>query len=273
MTEQLINDHSRNYRVSLEVFSGPLDLLLYLIQKEEVDIYDIPIARITTQYLRYIDMMKTLNLEVAGEFILMAASLIRIKTKLLLPHDETGAGEMDMREELIMALVEYKKYKEAGEILREKALEEELRFVPPSPVETVERRVDLNPVTSLYDLLIAFREVLAGTGERAMHEVDPQEISIEDRIRFIMGVLMEKESATFGELFADLPRKIVAIVTFVAVLELARTRRIRLFQSRPFAEMRVYRGETFYSSRLKMDLVESPTGKEQMIYNETEPVH
>ena len=112
------NGNNGDYRVELEVFSGPLDLLLYLIKKEEVDIYNIPIARITSQYLRYIEMMHGLNLEIAGEFVLMAATLIRLKARLLLPRDESDSEEIDPREELILALVEYKKFKEAGEILR-----------------------------------------------------------------------------------------------------------------------------------------------------------
>jgi len=273
MTEQLVGTRSENYCVDLKVFSGPLDLLLYLIQKEEVDIYDIPIARITRQYLRYVEMMKTLNLDVAGEFILMAAILIRIKTKLLLPRDEADTGELDAREELIMALVEYRKYKEAGEILREKALQEELNYIPPSPVERVETRIDLSPATSLYDLLVALREVLTRSREERIHEVNAQEVSIEDRIRYVMAVLREKEFATFSDLFADMPRKIVAVVTFIAVLELARTRRIRIFQSRPYAEIRVYRGEKFDSFRLKIDLVEFSSEEERTVHHETEPVH
>ncbi len=134
MTTATINPPADDNRVDLAVFHGPLDLLLYLIRKEEVDIYDIPIAKITRQYLKYIELMTTLNLEMAGEFILMAATLIRIKTRMLLPRGESDADEPDPREELIWALIEYKKYKEAGEILREKALLEERNYIPPSPV-------------------------------------------------------------------------------------------------------------------------------------------
>ncbi len=254
-----VETYSGSYSVDLDVFSGPLDLLLYLIKKEEVDIYDIPIARITSQYLRYIEMMATLNLEVAGEFILMAATLIRIKTRLLLPRDESEEDEPDPREELIMALIEYKKYKEAGDILRERALLEEQNYVPPSPVGTIEGRVDLSPATTLYDLVVAFRTVLAARRDTTFHQVNPEEVSIEDRMKVILASLGERECASFHELFADVPRRVIAVVTFIAILELARTRRITIFQSVPFAELRVYRGESYYDRARAIDLIQTTT--------------
>lgn len=254
--EELLNSHSDNYRVNLEVFSGPLDLLLYLIKKEEVDINDIPIARITKQYLKYIELMSVLNLEVAGEFILMAATLIRIKARLLLPRDEEDPEENDPREELILALVEYKKYKEAGEILREKAVMEERYYVPEAPVKEIEGRVDFEPATSLFDLLTAFQEVMKQKRPEVVHEVNVEEIAIEDRIAMIMGKLRAEEFASFAELFADVPRKIVAIVTFIAILELTRSRRIRVQQVTPFSELRVYRGERFEEPTEAIDLVD-----------------
>jgi segregation and condensation protein A len=241
MTENIIDSQTENYRVDLEVFSGPLDLLLYLIKVEEVDIYAIPIARITRQYLRYIELMKTLDLEVAGEFVLMAATLIRIKTRLLLPRDETDTEEPDPREELIMALVEYKKFKEGGEILRQRAFLEEQICVPPSPAGEIKGRIEFTPATGLYDLLVAFREITTARFSEQVHEVDPEDVSVEDRILIITQILNNREMATFGELFADMPRRRVAVVTFAAMLEMARESRIRLFQAVPFSEIRVYR--------------------------------
>jgi segregation and condensation protein A len=260
--EELLNNHSDNYRVQLEVFSGPLDLLLYLIRKEEVDINDIPIARITKQYLKYIELMSVLNLEVAGEFILMAATLIRIKARLLLPRDDEETEENDPREELIMALVEYKKYKEAGEILREKAIMEERYFVPETPVKEIKGRVDLEPATSLFDLLTAFQEVMKQKREEIVHEINPEEIAIEDRISAIMKLLRKQDHASFVELFADVPRKIVAIVTLLAILELVRARRIRVQQVTPFSELRVYRGERFETPTEAIDLVDVGSAEE-----------
>ncbi len=251
------------YNVDLEVFNGPLDLLLYLIRKEEVDIYDIPVANITKQYLTYIEMMKTLSLEVAGEFILMAATLIRIKTRWLLPRDEEDLEEVDPREELIMALVEYRKYKEAGNILRDRALEEERVYVPPSPTEKIEGRVDLSPATTLFDLVTAFREVMNSRPEVLAHEVNPETSSVEERIPVIMKLVGSRDGIIFVDLFKDIPTKIIAIVTFIALLELARSRRIVLGQSKPFADLRVYRGENFDAVTQNIDLVEMSEELEQ----------
>ncbi|MDH4032506.1 MAG: segregation/condensation protein A, partial [candidate division Zixibacteria bacterium] len=240
---------SEDYRVDLAVFHGPLDLLLHLIRKEEVDIYDIPIARITRQYLKYIDLMQTLNLEVAGEFVLMAATLIRIKARWLLPRDENDPDEADPREELIQALMEYKKYKEAGEILKEKAILEERNFVPDSPVEKIDPRIDEYSDITLFDLISAFKDVIEAKHEETFHEVDAEDFTVEQRMEFIMQALTDQEFATFTQLFSDIPRKIVAVVTFIALLELTRARRVVLAQSKPFAQLRVYRGDRFAAKK------------------------
>ncbi len=254
-----------NYRVDLPVFNGPLDLLLYLIRKEEVDIYDIPIAKITGEYLKYLELMQDLNLEVAGEFVLMAATLIHIKARLLLPRDESDPDEADPREELIMALIEYKKYREASEILREKALLEERNYVPELPVGEIKTKVDLAPGTSLFDLITAFKEVLEARRDETFHDVDAEEVSIEDRITFVMKALSEREYATFQELFADIPRRIIAVVTFIALLELTRSRRIAIHQSVPFREVRIYRGEHFDAPRQEIDLIDYTNSEKQAV--------
>jgi segregation and condensation protein A len=234
---------------------------LYLIKKEEVDIYEIPIAKITRQYLEYIDLMTTLNLEVAGEFILMAATLIRIKARLLLPRDETNSEEDDPREELIMALVEYKKFKEAGEVLKEKVLIEERNIVPPSLISKEDYKIDWQPGTSLFDLINAFKDVLKAKHDEAIHEVDAEEVSVEDRIMFVMSYLNAREFATFTELFADIPRRMIAVVTFLALLELCHTRRITVSQSKPYSELRVYRGELYSAGYQTADLIEFDNNK------------
>jgi len=245
-----------NYLVDLEIFQGPLDLLLYLINKEEVDIYDIPIARITRQYLQYIEMMTTLNLELAGEFILMAATLIRIKTKLLLPREQREIDEPDPREELMNALIQYKKYKEAGEILRENAIIEDQKYVPENPIRKIKGKVELEPVTTVFDLIAAFKDVLRNKKDEIYHEIELQEVSIEDRIRFILTYLQAKDFATFQELFNDIPKKMVAVVTFIALLELSRSKRIAIYQSLPFSELRIYRGERFDNDTSEIDIVD-----------------
>lgn len=247
----------KNYSVNLEVFQGPLDLMLYLIKKDEIDIYDIPIARVTEQYMQYIELMKTLNLELAGEYILMAATLIRIKTKLLLPPAEGDAEELDPREELVAALLEYKKFKEVSEILKEKRMFEERVFVPP-PIDGGNgdgEKIVLSPSTTLFDMLTAFKEVLDRAEQEKMLELNAEEITIEERITRILDLLAEKESATFQELFADIPRKIIAITTLLAILELIRLHRITIRQSLPFSELRVYRGEQFDNPRTAIEFI------------------
>lgn len=263
--DPVTNTSNDNYHVDLEVFSGPMDLLLYLIKKEEVDIYNIPIARITSRYLKYVQMIEKLNLELAGEFVLMAATLIRLKTRMLLPREDEAGDEIDPREELIMALLEYKKFKEAGDILRERAMLEERNYVPPSPVGKIKGRVDLEPVTSLYDLLMAFRDVVSVRREDVTHDIDPEEITVEDRVRLILALLADKEYGSFIDLFSDFPRKIVAVVTFIALLELARNRRIKIVQAFPFSELRVYRGELYAEGA---SFLERPT--EETVMTEAE---
>jgi len=265
--ETTVEQQSQDYRVDLGVFSGPMDLLLYLIKKEEVDIYDIPLSRITQQYLTYLDMMRTLNLEVAGEFILMAATLIRIKAKLLLPRDEAEPEEEDPREELILALIEYKKFKEAGEILKDRALAEEQNVVPPPLLGKTQARVDISPATTLFDLLTAFKEVMVTRREESVHEVVPEEITIEERIEAVLLALQEKEWATFTELFDAYQKRMVAVVTFIAILELARTRRIMVMQSRPYSELRIYRGESYHLPRPTGGLIDNLAVMEQVEVN------
>ena len=252
----MINTPKDNYSVDLEVFQGPLDLLLYLIRKDEIDIYDIPIARITEQYMQYVEMMQCLNLELAGEYILMAATLIRIKAKLLLPRDTDDLEDADPRQELVAALLEYKKFKEASEILREKRLMEERIFTPPAVDGNHKSKVILSDSTTLYDLLTSFRDVLERIGKDQFYEIQPEELTVEDRIRRVIEVLADKDSVAFQELFMDVPRKLVAIMTFMAILELARVHRIMIRQSLPFSEVRVYRGDRFDEDKLNTEIVD-----------------
>jgi segregation and condensation protein A len=231
--------------------------LLYLIKKDEIDIYEIPIARVTYQYMQYLEMMKTLNLELAGEYILMAATLIRIKTKLLLPPTEGELEEFDPREELVAALLEYKKFKEVSHILAEKRTMEERIIVPP-PIDGGngnKEKIVLSGTTTLFDMLTAFKEVLERAEQERMLEVSAEEITVENRVGRILELLAEKESATFQELFADIPRKIIAITTFLAILELIKLRRITVRQSLPFSELRVYRGDQFESSQSAIEFI------------------
>lgn len=226
-----------SYSVHLDAFEGPLDLLLHLIRKNELDIYDIPIAVITRQYLDYIKLMKELNLEVAGEFLLMASTLLHIKSRMLLPQDEQEPGEeeeADPRGELIRRLLEYQQYKEAGEVLGARALlgREVFTRACPDP-DLAALQAEEGPLeVSLFDLVDAFRALLGRIPAESFHDVAPIEtFSIADCINEILSLLQERDTLQFDELVAtDLTRERV-IVTFLAVLELCRLKLIRVFQS------------------------------------------
>jgi len=252
-----------NYSVDLEVFQGPLDLLLYLIRKDEIDIYDIPVARITSQYMKYVEMLKLLNLENAGDYILMAATLIRIKAQMLLPRDVGEEDELDPREELTKALLEYRKYKEAGEILIEKRDEEaHLTTVPGHANGYKTTSTVLTDSTTVFDLLTAFHDVMSAFKEESSYFVDYEKVTVDDRVAVILKILEENEYATFLDLFADVKRKIIAIVTFMAILEMTRNRRIVIRQSKPFAEMRIYPTEFLHIHDVDAHDAEQPKPEE-----------
>jgi len=231
-----------SYPVKLEIFEGPLDLLLFLIKKNEIDIYDIPISLITQQYLNYLEMMRNLDLEVAGEFILMAATLIRIKAQMLLPKTEEEELEEDPRAELISALLEYKKYKELSAVLKDKE-KERSRFFPRSDfsyLQSEDEKEDDIDVT-LSDLLTAFQKVCRSVPEEIFHRVKIEEISLDQRIDHILSCLRNREKVKFAELFLDNPIRLVMVVTFIAILELIRLRKIKILQKRSFSEIWVCR--------------------------------
>jgi len=247
--ETLIPAEEREaYRIRLPNFEGPLDLLLFLIRKEEMDIYDIPIALITRQYLAYIELMKELDLDIAGEFILMAATLIQIKVKMLLPRPEgeqEGDEEGDPRAELVRQLLEYKRYKEVAEDLT--GLEDrQRRMFPRSYFEWQKtlkqegREVVLKEI-SLFDLLQAFKSVLDHIPEQSFHSVKAMQVTLEEQIDFMEKMLKDQERIAFGDLMRNLKERIVIIVTFMAILELIRTRRISVHQSSLFEEIWIVR--------------------------------
>ncbi|HDS00461.1 MAG TPA: hypothetical protein ENO22_00840 [candidate division Zixibacteria bacterium] len=224
----------------MEKFEGPLDLLLYLIKKDEIDIYDIPVARITRQYLEYVEIMKMLNLDIAGEFILMAATLINIKSRMLLPKPEEDESE-DPREALIMALLEYEKFKQASEVLREKESAEQqfLRrkdysFLDLAPEETFTLEA------TIFDLMKAFKEALENLENDIYHTVRTEDVNIEERVEVIERILSERGQATFQELYSDSPNRLVLIVTFLAILEMIKLNRLVLRQAIPFGPIRIY---------------------------------
>ena len=232
-------------RICLPIFEGPLDLLLYLLRKEKVDIHDIPIAPITRQYMEYLDVMKELNLELAGEFMVMAATLIRIKSKMLVPIEPTEAQDedyVDPREELVQRLLEFQKYKEAAGLLHQKREIRAATWMRPDTVipkfeDTGEEMVE----ASLFDLIGAFKELLERRKVLLAHEVEPEGKTVEERIEEILLMVKEGDSLDFMDLFETQKTKMDMIVTFLAVLELIRLKRVKVYQKGNFGPIRIFR--------------------------------
>jgi len=224
-----------SYAIQLENFEGPLDLLLHLIKKNEMDIYDIPMAVITRQYLAIIDTMKILNLDVAGEFLLMAATLLHIKSKMLLPkivEEELEEEEEDPRAELVRRLLEYQKYKEVSQTLDDRPQLGRELFARASPEPEVLEEAETGFVAvGLFDLLAALQDILKESPEPFVHEVSMEQLSIKDRINVILSSLQGKESMAFAELFSEGIKRNEMIVTFLALLELVKMRMLRFMQN------------------------------------------
>lgn len=228
-----------SYKVSLEVFEGPLDLLLYLIKKEEVDIYEVSIERITKQYLSYIEAFEILNIEIAGEFVVMAANLLYIKSRTLLPKDqqmpEEDVEEDDPRWELIRQLIEYKKFKEAALHLREREELESTLFPRPegSPKLTDQPSQELAPLkeVTLLELINAFQRALKRLStKKPTAEIYEETFTVADRMQYLMRFLKEGVSMTFQELFSSSASRSELVVTFLALLELIRMRQFLVRQ-------------------------------------------
>src|SRR6476620_5098672 len=233
--------------VHLDNFEGPLDLLIHLIRKNEVNIYDIPIALITRQYLETIQLMQELNLDVAGEFLVMAATLIHIKSKMLLPRPDTAAGVdgdvEDPRDALVRRLLEHQKFKAAAERLHER---EQLRAAQwQRPDERVAQIAgdDYEPEleVDLFSLLSAFQTVVTRAKLRPKVLLPPEQMPVEVRIEQLLKRLSETDACGFEELFADVNDRGGLIVTFLALLEMIRLKLVRVFQSGSFGPIRIYK--------------------------------
>lgn len=234
------------YKVKLEIFEGPLDLLLYLIKKDEVDIYDIPIAKVTDQYLEYLEMMKMLDLDIAGEFIVMAATLMQIKSRMLLPPEEAPREELeeeDPRSELVRKLLEYKKFKEAADKLAEiEAItgRQYTRVTEERPLPEIEDESAFFEA-SIFDLLTAFSKILKDVPKDAFHKVLKDKFTVADKIHDIVHMLVDEPRLYFSILFKKAETKFEIVVTFLAVLELIRLKEILIVQEEPFAEIEIMR--------------------------------
>ena len=231
-----------DYKVQLEIFEGPLDLLLYLIKKDEVDIYDIPIERITTQYMEYLSVMKMLDLNIAGEFIVMAATLMMIKSRLLLPADERPDmedEEDDPRWELVRQLVEYKKFKEAALHLQQREYMQEnvfARGLEPVVDAEPEPGVGIGDV-SIFDLISAFNEALKKVRIEEFGEIVDERFTVVDKIEHILGTVRDRGKVRFHELFDNIAVRSEIVCTFLALVELIRLRQLNAQQDSDFGEI------------------------------------
>jgi segregation and condensation protein A len=231
-----------DYKVKLEVFEGPLDLLLYLIKRDEIDIYDISLERITRQYLEYLQAFKELKIDLAGEFVVMAANLIYLKSRSLLPLDqqppEEDAEEDDPRWDLIRQLIEYKKFKEAAEQLHARAVQQEKIFTRDGGaiVETPLRLAEVG----IFQLIHAFQNVIKRVEAREnLGEIFGERFTVSEKIDIILQRVADGASLRFSDLFSDIAVRVEVVVTFLALLELIRLKQVRVIQRDLFGEIEI----------------------------------
>ncbi|HLP15849.1 MAG TPA: segregation/condensation protein A [Bacteroidota bacterium] len=235
------------YRVSLSDFEGPLDLLLFFIKRDELDIYDIPIAKITKDFLEYLQYLQQLDLDIAGEFIVTAATLMQIKVQMLLPKQEgTEEEEIDPRAELVKRLLEYKRYKEMA--LKMDTMQRAQARVyyrgnfehdPKSSIADEEENL-LRDVT-LFDLIAAFKYTVDRMPRKHVHEINKLNVTIEEQLTFLIGYLDVKKESTFYEIALLLAEKIRIVVTFLALLELIRQKKVFIRQAESYADITIVR--------------------------------
>ena len=254
---EVSSDIDSEYKISLEVFEGPLDLLLYLIKKDEVAIYDISIERITTQYLEYIESFEVLNIEIAGEFIVMAANLLYIKSRTLLPKDQQMPDEEveedDPRWELIRQLIEYKKFKEASLYLRDQEELQEALFPRPGELpgtisQLLPEETRLFSDVSVFDLINAFQKVLRRIPQpESAQEIYEENYTVSDRIQYLVRAVVPGIAMKFEELFSSTATRSELVVTFLAMLELIKMRQFVVRQEEHFSEIWIERPKTVES--------------------------
>ena len=236
-TPELVADsHSDDLKIVMGEFEGPLDLLLHLIRQEQVSIYDIPVARITDEYLRYLHLMQNLDMAVAGDFLVMAATLIELKTKMLLPRDPFAAAEeeADPRNELVDQLLEYQKYKAAAQMLWSRATVERAVFKR-AELETDKNNPEV--VVGVFDLLKVFQEILARHKDEVLLEIEREEISMVDMIERLRNMVMSAGELNLRVFFERARSRRELVLAFLSVLELVRTTEIRLFQRETFGDI------------------------------------
>jgi segregation and condensation protein A len=231
------------YRVKLPIFEGPLDLLLYLVKKNEYDIFDIPIAEITRQYMEHIEIMKVLNLDIAGEYLVMAATLAHIKSKMLLPPDRTveqEEEEIDPRMELALKLAEYERFKDAARQLDEFDMLLRDVFLRGGKMVLETEDEKLTDLT-LFGLVAALQKVLMAAPKETVHQINVAELTIQEKMAELSLLITERGEMVFEELFIGEPSRMTIVVTFLALLELIKARVVRIYQAQPFGTIRLFR--------------------------------
>jgi len=231
------------YTTELDGIRAPLGVILYLIRRDNLDIYDIPIARITKDYLDYLEKMESQEIELAGEFFVLAATLMRVKVQMLLRHDDDTAE--DPREGLVRSLLEYKKMVEAARAMREMESERRDVYTHPVPQQVKEYREEPEIDLSLYQLMKAFHEVMISFEAADVREIELEEYTIEEKVGAIEAALKDREQIAFGDLFNGASSRMELIVTLMALLELIKHAHIKARQDAAFAEVWLYRGEQF----------------------------
>lgn len=235
-----------SYEIKLDIFEGPLDILLYLIRKNEIDIYNIPIALITEQYLEYLDIMRSLNLDLAGEYLVLAATLIHIKSRLLLPPvegEEEGEEGEDPRTELVRQLLEYQAFKEAALSLEGRPLLDRdvfTRGAPAGEPASEEQEEEAMIEVGVFELVQAFRVIISGLDRSEDMAIDTEKMSLTDRINEIMDRLTEEKELTFTDLLGERTDRKQIVYTFLAILELMKLRMVRAYQLGPFGVIRLF---------------------------------
>ena len=233
------------YEVKLQIFEGPLDLLLFLIKKEEIDIYEISISKIAKQYLEYVEFIQMFDLDIAGEFIVMAATLMRIKVKTMLsPMGEEDEEVEDFKSELVKNLLEYKRYKEASESFSEFESEERQRFIRSFSYEQeVKQTIDysLSEEYSIFDLMSILKSVLDRKPQVDYYNIKTEEGSIEENIELILKLIDTEKRLSFVEIVSEYTDKMLIILTFLALLELTKQRLVYLVQVKNFQDIYIYK--------------------------------
>ncbi len=232
------------YRVKLEIFEGPLDLLLYLIKKNEVDIYNIPIATIAEQYLEYLSFMQMLDLDNVGDFLVIASTLMHIKSKMLLPPEELDEEEEDIdpREELVKRLTEYRKFKDVADKLKHIENIQSKTFTRKAQFD-IKENIPVHFEANVFDLISVFNKVMKDVPKEVFHEVIKDEVTVEEKTHELLHLLAKKPKLYFTKLLKSVKSKLEIIATFLSILELIRLKEIKVYQSDDFAEIEIVRNE------------------------------